>query len=129
MSDVYNGRLVVVDGDLKAFDPDAVGDDIENADLKSVWHDVDNNCYRYVNAGEPTHNERHHKQFAEIDGTSGPLFNADGELVYPGDMHHESILPTDAHFSEHAPKNTALTEDNDSEAATVTGHTEAYTNV
>lgn len=123
--DVYVGRLVCTeDGDLKA--DDGSGDLDE---LKSVYHDVENNCYRYVKAGEPTHNERHSNgNTLVIDGTSGPLYDAEGNLVYEGDLHHESTSPTDPHFSEGSPKNTKSLSDPDDVAVKLTSHTEAYTN-
>lgn len=94
---------------------------------KPVKYDPTTQTYVFVSDGEPSHNDDHHKSFAQINGTSGPLYDADGNQVYPGDAHHFFPAPDDPHFDEDGGKfKTTVTTLKDDEAPTATGHTAAY---
>jgi hypothetical protein len=102
----YKGRLQVDDGDLQAGEGPHQG--------ASVYHDLDEGGYFFVQEGEPNHFDRHHKNYpVAITGTSGPLFDADGKMVYPGDPHHFEPSPTDPHYNADAPNKTKTIDDED----------------
>lgn len=121
----YEGRLQVDDGDLQAGEGPHLG--------ASVYHDVDNDRYMFVQEGDQDHAELHHKRFALMNGTSGPLFDENGKQVFEGDAHHFFPTPDDAHFEDGAKDdngritNTRMLVLPDSESETATGHTKAYT--
>lgn len=94
---------------------------------KPVAYDEKAGGYIFIGKEAPSHNERHGKTVVSAgEGTSGPLYDEGGNLVFPGDPHHEIPVPTDPHYDEHAENKTRLVNDDDVVAATVTGHTEAY---
>jgi hypothetical protein len=105
--DTYEGRLVCDGfGNLLA-------DEGDNKGLP-VAHDVENNTYVFVSAGEPSHNERHHAQFAEVINTTKK------------DEHHLTPLTTDPHYDEDAPNKVRISHHPDRVAKTVTGHTNSW---
>jgi hypothetical protein len=105
-----------------------------------VAADPDTNTFVFVQAGEPSHNQRHHKQFATSEWPNGETRNAieatvaadqtdDASLVNVGDgvnEHHLAVLPTDPNYDPTAPDDVRMTFDADAVAPFVTGHTDAY---
>lgn len=118
--ETYTGRLVCDgEGNLRAFGGEHDG--------RSVAFDPETESFIFIAEDAPSHNDRHGKNTIEVGvGTSGPLFDANGNRVAEGDPHHETPTPDDPHYDEHAPNKTRLVFDDDGVAATVTGHTEAY---
>ena len=122
---VYEGRLQVDDGDLQAGEGPHAGE--------SVYHDLESNTYRFVRKGDQKHNDLHGKRVASVSGTSGPLYDEQGNKVTEGDPHHFNPLPTDEHFEQDARDSegrlthTRPTVHPDGESETVTSHTAAYT--
>lgn len=108
MPDTYTGRLAC-DGDGNLLADDG----------QPVAHDPQQGAYVYVTPGEPSHNERHHKNYVPTTVTSEPLYNAAGELVYPGDPHHDAPTPDDPHFA-------GLLFHSDEDGPVQTSHTGAY---
>lgn len=129
-ADVYHGRLAA-DGDGNLLACDENGD----PDGRTVYHDVEAGVYRFVEKGGLSHNERHEKRVLSMNGTSGPLFDADGKQVFAGDPHHERPLENDPHYAADGggldkagkPTFTRTTSLDDEAAPTATSHTEAYT--
>jgi hypothetical protein len=97
------------------------------ADIVEVAWSEDDGGYIEVLAGDDSHNARYHQNDLDISGTTGPLFDADGNLVVPGDPHHSEPLPTDAHYDENAPGKVTADTIPDEISSTATSHTEAYT--
>lgn len=120
---------------------------------RPVIHDLDAGVYRFLEPGEASHNEVHGQRDLTMSGTSGPLFDINGDKVTDGDAHHFQPLPDDPHFDRDAPNLTRTVEDeNKPELLTAqteiltpgsdgewtkepergnpqsTGHTEAYVN-
>lgn len=109
-SGIYRGRLVCDgNGNLLADEGDRAGEPV-------AYHE---GSYVFVNTGEPSHNERHHEQFAEIVRTEDA-----GE---ERQAHHSGVLQDDPHFDADADNSTRLRFSPDKVAATETGHTDAYT--
>jgi hypothetical protein len=94
--------------------------------VEAKW-DAEAHGYVAVEAGDSSHNEEFEKNFIEISGTTGPLFNEAGDLVFPGDPHDSEPLPTDPHYDADAPGKTKAETIPDEISATATGNTEAYT--
>jgi hypothetical protein len=84
---------------------------------RPVAADEDGN-YVFVEANEPSHNDRHHERFVVVDATS----DASNE----GEEHHDAPTPDDPHYDESAENSTRLRVDADKLAAVSTGHTAAY---
>lgn len=74
--------------------------------------------YVFLEPGDESHNARHEKNVAVIDATTDS--NEEGQ------EHHDGVLPDDPHYSESAENRTKLRFDPDKQAATMTGHTDAY---
>jgi hypothetical protein len=126
----YEGRLVTLgDGNLYAHEdgtPDPFDAD-GNPALRAVVADPESDSYVFIEEGAQSHNERFHKQFTQVQMTSGLLFNEKGEQVYAGDDHHVFPQATDPHFDDAEPKfKTTTTSHDDAVAPTVTGYTGAY---
>lgn len=150
----YTG-VMVTDGNGNLYGHPA-GVDIETDDdgnitnLERVRYDGERDAYIVIGADEPSHNEVHHVgQLKEVSGTSGPLYDGDGNLVYPGDPHHFEPTPDDPHYDADAPNKTKTgvvadnpsahqgrtiksvvnghwVEDTEYGDPTLTAHTEAY---
>lgn len=116
----------VVDGDGN--EVTATGTDELAVELVEVKWNHDEDGFVIVEPGQDSHNDEFHENFKTVDGTSGPLYDAQGKQVYEGDEHHDHPTEDDAHFVEGAANHTVLTEDSDDVAPKVTGHTEAYSN-
>lgn len=106
----YVGRLVC-DGE-----GNLLADEGEFAGLP-VYHDPESNAYLFVEEGGASHNDRHHTGFGVVQGTQ------------ESDPHHVFPTEDDPHHDATAPNFTRIRFNPDALAATVTGHTEAYTNV
>ena len=72
MAETYEGRLVA-DGN-----GNLLADDDGPDKGKAVAYDTDTDTYVFVKAGEPSHNERHHLQFAGTVPTQDADPDADG---------------------------------------------------
>lgn len=94
--------------------------------VEVAWSE-DDGGFIEVLAGEDSHNVRYHQNDVDISGTTGPLFDEDGNLVIPGDPHHSEPLPTDAHYDPDAPNKTKADTIPDEISSTQTSHTEAFT--
>jgi hypothetical protein len=106
----YEGRLVADGyGNLLA-------DEGPNQGEPVAYHD---GSYVFIKADEPSHNDRHHENFAVIDGTT--------DSSEPGQSHHDTVSEDDPHYDAEAENNTRLRFHADKISAKVTGHTDAYT--
>lgn len=115
----YNGRLVTADGKLYAHG-DGTDDPFDSdgsVTLREVTYDPDTKGYIYVEKSAPSHNERFEKNIVQFQGTSQPLYDADGNFV-SGDLHHFAPLEDDPHLN-------GITFHDDAVAPTMTGHTDA----
>jgi hypothetical protein len=141
---LLNGRLVTdgtgrlfihpIDGDtgepavnlhLRAEDGQGT-DELIPGMVECTW-DQDLGGFVELLPGEESHNERHHSGIAhQISGTSGPLYDGEGNLVYEGDPHHVYPMPNDPHYDEDAPNKTKTVLIPDAIASMETSHTEAY---
>jgi len=74
--------------------------------------------YVFVNAGEASHNDRHHRNLLEFAGTTDE--SAEGE------SHHLEPASDDPHYDADTENHTRLRFSPDAVAATETGHTDAY---
>lgn len=98
------------------------------AGIVEVAWDEASGGYIAVGPGEESHNERHHKgEMQEISGTTGDLYDAEGNLVIAGDPHHFEPLPTDPHYDPTSPTKITMQTIPDEISAQATSHTEAYT--
>jgi hypothetical protein len=121
----YEGRLAT-DGN-----GNLLADEGEHAGY-GVYHDLETNTYRFVPPGSPSHNDLHHKQFAQIDGTrdAESLEAAGGD---PADEnatenpHHYGVVEDDPHYDEETENHTRLKFLPDGQSAVVGSHTDAYT--
>ena len=131
---IYNGRMEADGaGNLLASEGEYAGYPI-------AFHD---GSYVYVQPGEPSHNERHHQQFASsttvngevqtgITGTVDSTMTDDPEMINSDEStnaHHYGTLPGDASYEEGYTKdngevsNTRPKLNPDTIAPRVTGHT------
>lgn len=109
-SGIYSGRLLCDGyGNLLADEGPHAGEPV-------AFHE---GSYVFIGSGEPSHNDRHHENFAVIDATT--------DENEAGQEHHAAVLPDDAHYSEGQENLTRLRFSPDKQAATETGHTDAYT--
>lgn len=116
----YSGRL--------AFDPDSgfhLGED-----GKKVVTDDEGKSWRYANDDDPSHLERYHRRFAEIDSTANQFAelafkHGEEQAATMVEPHHFEAQPDDAHYDENAEGKSSPKSDPDAVAATVTSHTEA----
>jgi hypothetical protein len=147
MSEALYGRLVA-DGEGRLYVSQT--GDIDDTAVEAIFQNG-----IYVKAGNESHNSIHGKQIVEAGvGTHPDLYDENGVLVIPGDPHHEAPTPDDPHYldpndpnyeaqggtmrgdtrifgitlAKGVPTSTRLLFDDDATAATVTSHTEAYTN-
>jgi hypothetical protein len=108
--DTYTGRLASDGhGNLLADEGPRAGEPVA----------YDEGQYIFVGAGEPSHFERHHKQYAVTTGTVDESMTDDPDLVNVTDdenTHHFGVAE-----GEPEPRF-----DDDRIAVKVTGHTEAY---
>jgi len=136
-SGIYHGRLATDGlGNLIADDPEQP----ETLGYPVAFHE---GSYVFVSPGEPSHNERHHQNFADIDGTRDaesvkiaaeavgvdPDSQQAQDMINAGageNMHHFETQPDDPHYDEDAPNKTNAKLDADALAAVITGHTDAY---
>jgi hypothetical protein len=109
-SGIYQGRLLADGyGNLLA-------DEGPNAGEPVAYHD---GSYVFISGDEPSHNDRHHENFAVVDATTDES-NA-------GEDHHLAVQPDDPHYTEDEENLTRMRFSPDKQAATETGHTDAYT--
>jgi len=109
----------------------------ERAEDPIAW-DPDSETFVFIGPGEPSHNERHHKQFAEVVGTQDqdpelPGYAGTAEDPVEGAEHHFGVLESDPHYKEGAVSplsgkvtNTQLRQLPDSVARTTGGHTHQH---
>lgn len=90
LSDEYVGRMVADgNGNLLADEGDRAGHPI-------AW-DEDDEIFVFLKPGEPSHNERHHKQFADVQGTQ----SVDPDLPgYAGPSAEEATEGNEHHWEE-----------------------------
>lgn len=104
---------------------------------KQIAHDPESDTYVFVKDGEPSHNERHHVQTLEIQGTQSnqptePGYAGTQDEPTPGMEHHWGPLEDDPHYSEGATDglervtNTRPLSDPDSVAPLVSSHTSQH---
>lgn len=116
MTEQYRGRL--------AFDPetnfhtDNEGRQVVTPDGGQTWY--------YAEDGDPSHFERYHKRFAEVDTTANAVLGMDPSEAREAHPHHFEVQPDDPHYDGSQQNKTALLYDPDVEAAKITSHTEAY---
>jgi hypothetical protein len=119
-----DGEVLV---NLHLADEDGQGTNELIPELVEVRWDEEAGGYVEVTDGK-SHNEVHHRnEIKTISGTSGPLYDAQGKLVYEGDPHHDYPLSDDPHFDESSPNHTKVETIPDEISAVATSHTEAYT--
>jgi hypothetical protein len=107
MPEKYEGRLASVgDGNLMADEGPRAGEQVA----------YDEGQFIFVEPGEPSHFDRHHKQFAEFTGTVDESMTDDPDLVNasPDENPH--------HFSSDPP----VGQDDDRVSPYLSSHTEAY---
>ena len=117
MAESYSGRL--------AFDPDTHFHVAE--DGRPVVTEDGGKSWRYAEDGDPSHYDRYHQQFAQVDTTANQLGELQLEhgrveaerLLREQQPHHFEVQPDDAHFA-------GVRADPDHVAETITGHTEAW---
>lgn len=109
----------------------------EHAD-EPIAYDPDGDRFVFVQPGEPSHNERHHQQFATVVGTQSvdpelPGYAGTPEDPVEGAEHHFGVLPDDPHFEEGAVSplsgrvtNTRLRQLPDKVAMRTGGHTHQH---
>lgn len=127
----YSGRL--------AYDPetdfhtDAEGTPVVTPDGGETWV--------YAEADDPSHHDRYHQAYANVDGTANRLLELQlehgrvkaEELMRDEEPHHFEPSPDDPHYQQGARDpvtgevtHTRVASDPDHVAATVTGHTDAW---
>lgn len=94
-----------------------------------------------IGINDPSHNERHHQRFAQVDGTrDADMISRAAEdvgqdpsnyefMVNAGggdNMHHFETQEDDPHYDAEAPNKTRTKNLPDALAPTLTGHTEAW---
>ena len=110
-SDICHGRLVTDGyGNLLADEGDRAGDPV-------AYHE---GSYVFLNPGEPSHNERHHGQYAVVTATVDESMTDDPELV-----NVEEGGENEHHFTQPDPDN-PVPVDPDAVSAKTSGHTDAY---
>lgn len=98
-----------------------LADEGEHKGEPVAFHD---GSFVFVQKGEKSHNERHHKKFAEMTGTQSEDPNSPGyagteDKPVKGAEHHFGVMPDDSHAH-------GLRFDPDKVAARSTGHTNAW---
>ena len=107
--DTYTGRLVTDgNGNLLADEGDRAGEPVA----------YDEGQFIFIEPGSPSHNERHHQQFVDFEGTN--------EENAEDNPHHYEVQEDDPHFDADAENKTKLRQLPDKVAAKSSGHTEAY---
>lgn len=88
----------------------------ENHGMPVAYHE---GSYVFLNAGDESHNDRHHERFVEFAGTT--------DAAAEGEEHHLQPTEDDPHYDADSENLTRLRFDPDKVAAKMTGHTAAYT--
>jgi len=119
--DTYSGRLVADGrGNLLADEGPRKGEPVA----------YDEGQYIFVAPREPSHNDRHHQQFAGVAGTVDESMTDDPELVNATpdgeNAHHFGVLEDDPHYDPEADNGTRLNNLPDAQAIKASGHTEGY---
>lgn len=124
-SGLYSGRLECDgDGNLLASEGEFAG-------FPVAYHD---GSYVFVLRGEQSHNKRHEENvvtmvMTQVDDPEQPGFAGTPDDPTEGMEHHWGALEDDPHYDPDAPKfNAKAAVEPDAQAATSTGHTEAYRN-
>jgi hypothetical protein len=97
---VYEGRLVADgNGNLLADEGDRAG--------QPVAYDKDNDNFRFLKPGEPSHNDQHHENFVGVVVTQDQDPDQPGYAGSPDDPaegheHHFGVTEDDPHYEEDA---------------------------
>jgi hypothetical protein len=122
VSDEYEGRLATDgNGNLLAQDGDRAGE--------PVAYDEDNDNFVFIGWDEPSHNQRYHKQNAEIVITQDQDPDAPGYAGTADDPIHPaffSVQEDDPHYDPEAENNTRLRNLPDSISPRVSSHTHQH---
>lgn len=130
MSDVYEGRLVADgNGNLLADEGERAGE--------PVAYDKEADNFRFLKAGEPSHNDQHHENFVGMVVTQHldpdqPGYAGTADEPTEGHEHHWGVLPDDPHYEEGATDdrgnvtNTRARQLPDSVAKRISGHTHSH---
>lgn len=122
MDGIYHGRLAC-DGN-----GNLLADEGEHAGMPVAYHE---GSYVFVQAGEQSHNDRHHTgSFLSFGSTVDESMTDDPSLVNATretQPHHWEVQPDDAHYDPDAPNLTRPRLLADAQAAVTSSHTEAYT--
>lgn len=118
MADTYEGRLVA-DGN-----GNLLADDDGPDKGKAVAYDEDSDTYVFVKAGEASHNERHHLQFAQPTPTQDvdpemPGYAGTADDPAEGAEHHFDAPPAEGEASQ-------LKTNPDLLAREISGHTNQH---
>jgi|SRR5215831_1836976 len=107
MPERYEGRLASTgDGNLMADEGPRAGQQVA----------YDEGMYIFVEEGEPSHFDRHHKQYAEFTGTVDESMTDDPDLVNADAENNAHHFSTEAKAGQ----------DDDRVSPTLSSHTEAY---
>jgi hypothetical protein len=90
-----------------------------------AFHD---GSYVYIGAGEPSHNDRHHQNFATVTGTVDESMTDDPDLVNvtsTENLHHFGVQEDDPHYDPDSEGHVRAPLLPDAIAAVTTGHTDA----
>lgn len=122
MKGTYSGRLVA-DGN-----GNLLADEGEHAGLPVAFHEGE---YVFLEPGEKSHNARHHKNevgvvITQHEDPEQPGYAGTKAKPTKGHEHHFGPAEDDPHYDENSPNNTKLIQLPDKQAATLSGHTEAY---
>jgi len=112
----YEGRLAA-DGN-----GNLLADDDGPDKGKAVAYDTDTDTYVFVKPGEPSHNERHHLQFAEPT----PTQDVDPELPGYAGQSDDPAEGAEHHFDQPDPESSELKFHPDLLAAEISGHTNQH---
>lgn len=104
---------------------------------RPVAHDTKTDKFFFIEAGEPSHNERHHKQNVDLVGTQDqvpedPGYAGTKDKPTKGNEHHFGVLEDDPHYAKGATDsqsrvtNTKLKFDADKAAAKASSHTHQH---
>lgn len=105
---------------------------------RPIAYDEDTDTFVFIEGDEPSHNERFHKQFADVVGTQSvdpelPGYAGTPDNPVEGAEHHFGVLPDDPHYEEGATSpntgrvtNTRVRQLPDRVAARTGGHTHQH---
>ena len=116
---IYHGHLVC-DGE-----GNLLADEGEHKGMPVAEHE---GSYVFVQRGEPSHNQRHHQNLADVTGTQSVNPDAPG-YVKEGDadnQHHFGVLEDDPNFDADSASGVKLVTLPVAISEKATGHTEAY---